>query len=338
MFDALKTFIILSIQEIMQYKSHIAEQNNHLPSDKRAELLSIAIHKHLDQHLTGVDSDYRPILRHNLLSSTVAKHTYNITQHDVLTSIFTLDLNQNSKTDLAKNWLNASTTLKYTYEGLADYLETITSDSLDSKIITPSKTYSINHTKWLLFALCFILIATISVALLSNPKPLDSAPTWRLIRNHAENDYIGLHTMDRVYLISEITKDEFGYINVLHQTVPFGLKYESFPFPYEPFDYFAVKDYIADNRKGLIGSTVHFNTIITLAQVNDVDPLLLFAIIGQEQAFVPTGSYRATDVLNNPFNVFNSWLTFNTSLNESTQIAINTIKTDYSLVRCIPPL
>ena len=326
MFDALKSFIILSIQEIMQFKSHIAQQHTHLPSDKRAELLSVAIHKHLDQHLTGVDSDYRPLLRHNLLSSTVAKHNYNISQHDVLTSIGTLDLNQDSKTDLAAKWLNASTTINFTYDGLATYLDPSPTVSLPSMPRKISKKTYFTYAQWLSIALVLFLVVVLSVSLFSLLKPHEAPPTLRLIRHYAENEYIGLHNLDRVYLISEITKDDLGHLNVLHHTVPFGIKYESFPFPYETFDYFAVRDYIADKRRGLIGSAVHFNTIITLAQVNDIDPLLLFAIIGQEQAFVPTDSYRATEVLNNPFNVFNSWLTYNTSLNESTQIAINTIK------------
>lgn len=315
MFDSLKTFIILSIQEIMQIKTHIAQQNTHLPSSKRAELLSIAIHTHLDQHLTGVDSDYRTQLRHRLLSATVAQHNYTISQLDVLTSISALDLDQSIKTELAKKWLHASTTLSFTYEDLASYLN-----------VAPPEAIAKNRSPWVIVTLCFMIIVMMGYTLLPRLQPIPAPTVASISRQNLTKNHLGLYALDRVYLITEVTTDDVGQLNVVHQTVPFGLNREPFPFPYKTFDYFAVKNYIADQRKGLIGSSLHFNTIITLAQANDIDPLFLFAIIGQEQAFVPTGSYRATDVINNPFNVFNSWLTFNTSLEESTQIAINTIK------------
>lgn len=326
MFDSLKTFIILSIQEIMQIKSHILVQNNHLPSNQRAELLSIAIHRHLDQHLTGVDSDYRHLLKHTLLSATVAKHNYTITQLDVLESIGTLDLNHDVKTALAEKWLNASTDIAFSYEDLSNYIE---NQSLDGLFITPLPPLEMTVAKPIkgrLIALA--LCATLLIGLILWPKPVaqPSALTLPLNRYYEANTYVGLHALDRVYLIEAITKDALGTYDVSHQTLPFGPLSEPFPFSYQTFDYFAVKAYIGDTRKGLIGSSAHFNAIISLAKANDMDPLLLFAIIGQEQAFVPVDSYRATDVLNNPFNVFHSWMAFNTDLNESTQIAINTIK------------
>lgn len=314
MFESLRDFIILSIQEIMQFKNQIATHHQELPSAKRAELLSIAIHTHLDGHLTGIDSDYRTLLKYRLLSSTVAKHNYTISQHDVLSSIVELDLDTQVKTDMAQKWLKTSTTINFTPEGLENYF----------KPNSETKTLSSDHSMyWGLLVLIVLMFSIVCVALLPSPQ-ITEEPI--ISRTYLENRPFSLYALDRVYLFSEIYKSDLGHFVITYKTVPFGLKQASFPFPYQSFDYFAVKNYIASKRNGLIGSSIQYNTIITLAQINDVDPLLLFAIIGQEQAFVPSGSYRADEVLNNPFNVFNSWLAFNTSLNESTQIAINTIK------------
>lgn len=102
------------------------------------------------------------------------------------------------------------------------------------------------------------------------------------------------------------------------------------PFPYTSFDIWALRDYILIQRNGLVASPEHFYTIIFLARENDIDPILLFSIIGQEQSFVPINHPYANEIIHNPFNVFHSWQTFNTTLAHSTQIAINTIHNRFS--------
>lgn len=42
----------------------------------------------------------------------------------------------------------------------------------------------------------------------------------------------------------------------------------------------------------------------------NIDPLLLLAVTGQEQSFVPATDPEAGKIINNPFNVFHSWTEF----------------------------
>lgn len=97
-------------------------------------------------------------------------------------------------------------------------------------------------------------------------------------------------------------------------------------YPYVPIDHSGLKHYIKNERFGRIGTDDAYYKIVFLAKQNDIDPLLLFAIIGQEQNFVPLDHPSSGAILNNPFNVYYSWEAFNTNLSESTQIAINTIQ------------
>jgi hypothetical protein len=57
----------------------------------------------------------------------------------------------------------------------------------------------------------------------------------------------------------------------------------------------------------------------------DINPLLLLSIIGQEQGFVPRAHKDAQKIINNPFNVYNSWLSYNTDFYSSCTIAAKTI-------------
>lgn len=97
-------------------------------------------------------------------------------------------------------------------------------------------------------------------------------------------------------------------------------------FGYRQINHPAFVHYLSQKRLGLVGQSKYYYKIVFLAKQNNLDPLLLFAIIGQEQSFVPFSNKDAYKIINNPFNVFHSWKDFNTDLSESTLIAINTIQ------------
>jgi lipoprotein-anchoring transpeptidase ErfK/SrfK len=78
-------------------------------------------------------------------------------------------------------------------------------------------------------------------------------------------------------------------------------------------------------KDSLLASEPYFSSIISVSRQHNLNPLLLFAIAGQEQALVPRGSSDAALIANNPFNVYGSWLEYNTSINDSANIAANTI-------------
>jgi len=78
-------------------------------------------------------------------------------------------------------------------------------------------------------------------------------------------------------------------------------------------------------RNSMLADEPYFSTVINVADEFNINPLLLFAITGQEQGFVSKENKRAEEIANNPFNVFHSWEDFNTNILESSQIAARTI-------------
>jgi hypothetical protein len=142
-------------------------------------------------------------------------------------------------------------------------------------------------------------------------------------------EHYGLSLLGGIHLIARVDGYKSGErvnLTLEKKRFDFGLMRKTDAFRFESFDYYAVKHYILNTRNGLIGTSEQFNQIIHEAYLNDIDPLLLFAIIGQEQAFVQDNSNYSAKILNNPYNVYHSWMEYNTTLRDSTQIAINTIK------------
>jgi len=78
-------------------------------------------------------------------------------------------------------------------------------------------------------------------------------------------------------------------------------------------------------KNSLLVESDYLEQLIQIAKDYDVNPLLLLSIIGQEQGFVPKTHKDAQKIINNPFNVYNSWLTYNTDFNSSCTIAARTI-------------
>ena len=95
---------------------------------------------------------------------------------------------------------------------------------------------------------------------------------------------------------------------------------------YKTIDALALQAFFLRNDN-LIGEEPYFSTVVEVAESYGVNPLLLFAITGQEQQFVPKDHEFAELMINNPFNVYGSWERYNTDIKESAQIAARTILT-----------
>lgn len=86
----------------------------------------------------------------------------------------------------------------------------------------------------------------------------------------------------------------------------------------------ALKKYLSTRLSFLINEP-YFSSIINVSREFNINPLLLFAIIGQEQSFVPNTEVSALKIANNPYNVFYSWQNYNTDIVDSSEIACRTI-------------
>jgi len=93
---------------------------------------------------------------------------------------------------------------------------------------------------------------------------------------------------------------------------------------YKEVDELSLKEYL-NLRGSILSEEPYFSAIINTAKDFNLNPLLLFAITGQEQSFVPKSNENAEKIANNPYNVFNSWKKYNTDIADSSRIASRTV-------------
>lgn len=79
------------------------------------------------------------------------------------------------------------------------------------------------------------------------------------------------------------------------------------------------------SHNSLLAEEPYFSAILNSAEEYNVNPLLLFAITGQEENFVQQDGKDASKIANNPFNVYQSWQLYNTNIDDSSQIAARTV-------------
>lgn len=355
---ALKSYIILSLNDLYRIKKTLTERYAHMSPLDRADLLALAVHNHLNKHLAGIDEARHDELKNAILSATLAKHVYTITRFDIFEAIFDLDVSESSRVEIAESWLAESVKNPVPRWALEDYMNRVPfratmpkqgESHMSAMSLSPNRQLRkivdlrrlilewfehVNYESFnryiarnLVIILLVTLLALITgtfASLIIKPDPYVSLTSEVDYKN-----YLGLFSLDRVYLITGIqgeSNDETIRLSLRKQPFDFGLLTPLKAFKYKPINYFEVRHYILTARNGLIGQSSHFNQILHSAYVNDIDPLLLLAIIGQEQAFIPRDGQNASEIINNPYNVYHSWIIYNTTLRDSTQIAINTIK------------
>lgn len=95
-------------------------------------------------------------------------------------------------------------------------------------------------------------------------------------------------------------------------------------FKFKKIDENQLKSFL-EFKESLLVYEPYFSTILNTAEKFNLNPLLLFAICGQEQSFVPIHHNNSIKIANNPFNVFNSWQVYNTDIKDSSEIASRTV-------------
>lgn len=80
-----------------------------------------------------------------------------------------------------------------------------------------------------------------------------------------------------------------------------------------------------NSKNSILAEEPYLSSIIETAKQYDINPLFMIAITGQEQGFVPKSQENALRIANNPFNVYESWIGYNTTIDDSSKIAAQTI-------------
>lgn len=271
---------------IRKVKHYIAHKHPGFTAEERAAVLDNAIHRIIDIHLPDFEESTKDRLRQKLLARTGMEWSAPLLAKDVLEACLILELEEPALEQLAI-WMDKHQLAAIPRESLPQELPSY-------PIPVP---LSASHRRWQ-FAGAAILIFLLWAA---------GAPVKLAIPPDAARNAV------------------FSSPPAEPASLPVV---SDFPLPneytYHPVNTVELKEWL-QSRSSLLAEEPYFSAILDAAERNNLNPLLLFAITGQEQAYVPKEKKNAKQIANNPFNVHHSWQAYNTGISDSAHIASKTI-------------
>jgi hypothetical protein len=331
--EELKSKKIINTDDIKKMQEYINKKYFKIPSSEKAKMLSNTIHHILDTNLKELPENYRQAVKINTLKNTIFKNKGSIFMYDMFLCCMKIEpLRKNFKKEIT-SWINANIENKVEEKDLNNYLDItepkinpVTDKNLNSNITEPvgSSNRTIENSvpaisipvklrfnkKLLIFSsiIFFILISQV-LGQVFFQKSLFKTPFYIASTSESGNIYL----KDLVNQIA-LKNAKNNFPNVY---LPEYLKYQT-------IDEDNLKSYLS-SRNSLLSKDPYFSTIMSTAREFNLNPILLFAITGQEQDFVPVNTPSAYKIANNPFNVYHSWQEYNTDIKDSSRIAARTI-------------
>ncbi len=311
--EKLKKKEIISSQNVSDLKKYISIKYPNLSSREASILLADSIHKIIDNNLQQFNTECRYKIRQNIISNSVHKSSFMITADEIIYAFTDIFTDAEDYIDNLLTWINDNYNIAAIKEQLLDTINEI--KKLDTEYIgkdiwlEPEKIILSDENikevfdvqvpikpinKHLGIVICGFLIAVFSITMI-------------IKNNKTEN--IETVAADEIIEIEREIKE----INEL----PIEFKYKN-------IEVEKLREWL-NSRDSRLADEPYLTAIISVAEEFDINPILLIAITGQEQGFVPRSHKYSDKMVNNPFNVYGSWIDYNTDIFDSSRIAATTI-------------
>lgn len=308
------------------------------PSKDKASLLATKINEQLDASLKGVSSEDKESIRRLIILNSFLVLPNPVSDHINYGHVFTTlthydDQEIDTKTRLIQ-WLEDNTEISYEETSLTQYIKQYKITDSGKTVRTAASTYEPTYQR-----------RPIDVVNKLPQIPMDDGVyKYRLKKQIL---WIPVTIIFMILLYSFMTsnlyeapKNDMEFIEpelyddtlinsldgLLEEVFKVNIRIIPDEYKYKPFHLKTIYTYLEEKNSMLIEEN-YLSTINRLSEKYYVNPLLLIAIIGQEQGFVPKDHEYAKEIINNPYNVFGSWIDYNTHFEESTIICLNTITT-----------
>lgn len=317
--DTLKQAYILASEDIIRLRLTIETKYKTESKIEKAERLAKSIHKIIDAHLHGCSKEEKELVRTKLVERHLLQNRSPITKLSIFNELIELDSKLEALQNRLEEWLKFQgyreiTTceiLNHVHRHRIGELIEAKEEDLKSEAITeldspPDKAASSFSLKKILkpvLGIGIITLTFLSFIYYYSDITRTKAPMISFSLMQIHSDVKSTYFIEQDEVASDRIPLYFEYRNISRQSL---------------VSYLELK-----NSKLIEGQ--YLNVLYRIADEYQLNPLLLLAIIGHEQGFVPHNHQAADRIINNPYNVYGSWKSYNTNFEDATRIASKTI-------------
>lgn len=335
---------IVDQSDISKIRSYINSEYAFASKKDKLTMFTSELNKVMDKNLDGLCYSLKSKVRHNLLFEFASGKESRISLGRALDEILLLGSSEELMS--LESWFAKSTNIDFFSASLAENLKdklisfnTQTVNNEFANNFTAKNQKNLSHNNSINTAFSKLSTYTNKFFSLSKARTKKiyikaitsfifiSIITFSIFNIIEKNSYCE-YELDFYTLSAIVNIDKDEHIKLISDIIEESYVGESFGIPkyfeYREIDSSKLLNYLK-NRNSLLAEDDRYKTIIEVSKNSNLNPLLLFAIIGQEQGFVDKDNPYSNKIINNPFNVYNSWLNYNTNMKDSTQIAANTI-------------
>jgi len=323
---------VLSPADVRKIRSYVQHKYGEIPQEKSAEIVADAVHRIIDKQLPLFNRSLKRKVTESLIRSAVLEEQRPVRKDDIFTACLSLDRSSEDVTEPLFEWVGKELGASFPRDELNKRLDKLAADkesagnawealkeqllksgyvggqastqheaaiaeviAMPVKLPIPAvkKRRQIQTVIYGLLSLCLLsAVLMYGMSLANTPEPTESITA------------------------AETNSAKPAPVET-HEGLPLELRYTE-------IDKKRLTAYL-NTKSSLLAEQPYFDAIVAAAKDFDIHPVLLFAITGQEQAFVPRTHEKAQEIANNPFNVFHSWKDFNTTIQESAEIAARTV-------------
>lgn len=325
--ESLKHIKVLDKKQVLILRNYIQSKYVDNTKAQNAKLLSNTVNQIIYTKLNGLPDKFKQSIKVNTLKNTFMNNKNSITIWDIFNSCLTNEMLLNNFTDQLINWINLYTKNNISINEFCSYLhiKNIKINKKDAFPVNQSPIRSKSHS-------IFNIKHTISHLKLNKNIAIITATTVCLIL------FTSLCMASKLSA-SNFSKIEYESKNILgiNEEVQAYSQFTNLHLPkymrYKNINKEKLKEFL-NERNSLLASEPYFSTITSTSKKFNLNPIVLFAITGQEQNFVPKSDTDSYKIANNPFNVYHSWKEYNTNIKDSSAIAARTV---INLSKGMPP-
>lgn len=331
---------VLTTEDIIILKDYIAKKYESHSSLYRAKILSRAVHQILDNNIPAVNREDKSLIKHDILKNTILDNGQNIFLDDIFKACISRHEKSSEFIENLQNWINNHVENKvskaelesYYIDNIAENPEEAEFDSIEElpsqyseaaykndekkykqreyekEVSSKTKKDLVFNRRLISYVACFLIIF---LAALLNPNN-----THTYILNK-------LKWTTRIFENKSVSSDTNSKQYELNLNKLWTSELPDY-FRFREIHKSALKRYLK-NKHSLLSEEPYFSAIIKVSKEYNLNPLVLFAITGQEQGFVDKQDPYSKAIANNPFNVYHSWKEYNTNIEDACRIACITI-------------